>query len=169
MYEPYPGGVQMAQRPRTQPPRSVTVSVLLMFTGAAVSLVALFFNIRGLDALKSQVRATHPFYTTAQVNGSVHASVGSIVFGALFDTAVWILVALMCKGGKEWARIMATVLFGIFTLSIGVALGLRAAFPFYRDFLPVWFDILFWLIALAATVPLWVRPSMDYFKGTRQP
>jgi hypothetical protein len=68
-------------------------------------------------------------------------------------------MALMCKAGKAWARVVSTVLFAIQTidLAIGAAVPGGGATRFY--------GLLVWVIGLVAIILLWQRPSTEYFRG----
>jgi hypothetical protein len=68
------------------------------------------------------------------------------------------------QAGKSWARVVATLLFGVDTLSLiadingASALSGTAATRIY--------GIIVWLIGLAAIILLWQRTSSDYFRGS---
>jgi hypothetical protein len=71
-------------------------------------------------------------------------------------------MAQMNKAGRNWARILSTVFFGIETIELvlGSAVpggGGGGAARFY--------GILVWLIGLVAVIFLWQRQSTEYFKG----
>jgi len=66
-------------------------------------------------------------------------------------------MAMMNKAGKSWARIAATVLFGLDTLLLllGVARAGAAAGTLV--------SILTWLIGLGAVIYLWRKDASAYF------
>ena len=69
----------------------------------------------------------------------------------------------MSKAGKSWARIVATVLFGLDTLFLllGVARAGAAAGTLV--------SIVTWLIGLGAIVCLWRRDASEYFTAVSRP
>jgi len=74
---------------------------------------------------------------------------------------VW--MALMNKAGKSWARIVATVLFGLDTLFLllGVVRAGAAASSVV--------SILIWLIGLGTVILLWRKDSSEYFTAQSAP
>ena len=80
------------------------------------------------------------------------------VRNAVTAAAVWIFLAVACRGGHGWARITGTVLFGLATLDtvVGLTVPLAAA-------VKIW-GLLVWLAGLAAVVLLWRRESSAYFR-----
>jgi hypothetical protein len=90
----------------------------------------------------------------------VAAVVVAIVFG-LIGVGLWLWMAWANKAGKNWARITATVFFGLDTLS--VLAGLRQAEPALSRV----FSLLVWLAGLGAVVLLWQKVSSAYFAASR--
>jgi hypothetical protein len=72
-------------------------------------------------------------------------------------------MALTCKAGKNWARIVSTVLFVLDTLFL--LLGLARAGAAASSLV----SILTWLIGLGAVIFLWRKDSSEYFVGQRTP
>jgi hypothetical protein len=90
------------------------------------------------------------------------------LIGSVPGAALWWLLALANKAGKRWARIAATVLFGINVLG-GAWVWLRfggafsaSAFEATTGFYLV-VGLVFLLLGLPAIVLLWTRKSSDYF------
>src|SRR5262249_56566362 len=75
----------------------------------------------------------------------------SVVMG-LIGIGLWILMAVMNRRGHSWARIVATVLFGIYTLFL--VLGFSRAGAAVGTLV----SLLTWLIGLVTIVLLW-RPQ----------
>jgi hypothetical protein len=84
----------------------------------------------------------------------------AIVFG-LIGIGLWLWMARANKAGKNWARITATVFFGLDTLS--VLAGLRQAEPAVSRV----FSLLVWLAGLGAVVLLWQKISSAYFAASQ--
>jgi hypothetical protein len=161
MYQPYPSSGQAPEPMRQGPPASVVMAVRLMYAGAVVSALSLIVGLVTIGSLRSSLHKSDPSLTTTQLhNLQTVVVVGSVVIG-LISIGLWIWMALMSKAGKSWARIVATVLFGLDTLFLllGVARAGAAAGTLV--------SILTWLIGLGAIVFLWRRDSSEYFTATR--
>jgi hypothetical protein len=163
MYQPYPSAGQAPEPARTEPPPSVVMAVRLMYVGAAVSAVSLVVGLATVGSLRTALHKSDPSLTPAQLhNLQTVVVVGSVAIG-LISILLWVWMALMNKAGKSWARIVATVLFGLDTLFLllGVARGGAAAGTLV--------SILIWLIGLGATILLWRKDSSRYFAAPSAP
>jgi len=160
-YQPYPGGTQMPE-PATRPPvpQSITRAVQLMYAGAAASLIGIIIALTTLSSIKSQIISRNPSLTATQVNNAEHVAIGILIASGLIGAALWLWMAQSSKAGKNWARIVSTVLFAIDTLSV-LAGAVTSAGPARI------FSILVWLIGLGAIILLWRRSSTEYFKAPR--
>jgi hypothetical protein len=86
--------------------------------------------------------------------------------GGLIGTGLWLWMAWANKGGRSWARIMATVFFGL--LTAGELAGLIKFITGTNRLtagssLVVAFLVVYWLAGLSAVVLLWQRSSSDYY------
>jgi hypothetical protein len=85
----------------------------------------------------------------------------------LVITGLWLWMARTNKRGRSWARITATVFFGL--LTAGELAGLiwslmaRHSFAFLNYTFVVSCCSVYWLVALSAVVLLWQRSSSDYY------
>ena len=162
MYENYPsaaGGGQVpepAQRPA--PPTSVQTAVRLMYSGAVISAISFIVGLATLGNLKHTLQKDHPSYTTAHINSLVTASIVFIIVVGIIGVGLWVWMARMNLKGRNWARILGTVFFGIDTLDLlGVFRGSAGA-------ISAVFAIVTWLVGLGAVIMLWRRESTAYFK-----
>jgi hypothetical protein len=157
MYQPYPSAGQVPEPVRPGPPASVVMAVRLMYAGAVVSALSLIVGLVTIGSLRDSLHKSYPTFTASQLHSlQMVLVVGSVVFG-LISIGLWVWMALMNKAGKPWARIVATVLFGLDTLFLllGVARAGAAAGTLV--------SILTWLIGLGAVVYLWRRDASAYF------
>jgi tryptophan-rich sensory protein len=87
-------------------------------------------------------------------------------FVLLIALSLWLWMAWANKGGRSWARIMATVFFGLLTAG-GLAwliIGLTRRHPSLTDVsIIVSLFLVYWLASLCAVVLLWERSSSDYY------
>jgi hypothetical protein len=88
----------------------------------------------------------------------------------LIASGLWLWMAWANKGGRSWARIMATVFFGLLTAG-GLAwliIGLTGKIPSLTAVSSiVSLFLVYWLAGLSAVVLLWRRPSSDYYTAVR--
>ena len=157
MYQPYPSNGQPAGPPRPPAPTPVRTAVKLMYAGAAVSTVPLIVAL----AYSGDIQAYHiaPFghrLTAAQIIQWRPLIITVVIVIGLIGPALWLWMARANGQGRNWARILSTVLFGLATLRLagwikdGVALFLVAA--------------LTWLVGLAVVWLLWRPASSAFFK-----
>jgi hypothetical protein len=160
MYQPYPGGAQMPEpSPRQSAPSSVVNAVRVMYAGAAASLIGVIIDFTAIGSLKSAIEKRYPKWTLSQVTSAEHIAIIEFIVAGLIGAALWIFVARVCRAGKSWGRILATVLFGIDTLLLLLG-GAEPSGGGDRIY-----SILVWLIGLAAIVLLWQRPSTEYLRN----
>src|SRR5215469_14192362 len=125
MVQPYPkgaGNAPVVDQPPTPP--SVLNAVKLMYAGAVISAVEIIVSFTTIGGLKSAIHQRYPHYTAAQVHTVEAASITGLVVSGLLSVGLWILMARLNQSGRSWARIVASVLFGINTLQL-VALFTR--------------------------------------------
>lgn len=166
MYQPYPGEARTPEPSRPPVPQSITRAVQFMYAGAAASLVGIIISMTTIGSLKSDIIKRYPNYTQTQVNNAEHVAIGAAIVVGLITVGLWVWMAQMNKAGKNWARIVSTVLFGLSTISMlsglasaGVATGGVARL----------YGIVVWLIGLGAIIFLWQRQSTEFFKSASAP
>ena len=180
MYQPYPSSGQPAEPPRPPAPAPVQTAVKLMYAGAAISAVTAIIVLALIPAIKAALRTANPSLTAGQV-GDVNVLITlAIVFG-LVTAALWLWMARANGHGRNWARIVSTVLFGLATLELTRARpqyrgGYLARFAvgghvysvihsvFGAVVLGVIVPVLLWLIGLAVVWLLWRPVSSAFFK-----
>jgi hypothetical protein len=113
MYQPYPSAGQPAEPRRPVAPAPVLTAVKLMYAGAAVSGVYLIIL---LAIVIGDTKAVH-----ATWNGHRLATAPTITLGivpGLVVIALWLWMARANGQGRNWARILSTVLSGLATLQL---------------------------------------------------
>ena len=158
--QPYPTGTQMPQLDKPPVPPQVTNAVRAMYAGAAASVVGIVIEILTVNATKTAIEKHSPNLTASQVNSTQHYLIAGAVIGGLIALAAWIFLARACRNGNSWARITATVLFGLATVDLIVSAVSPVAVP-----VKAWWPVV-WLCGLAAVIFLWQRASTAFFKGT---
>jgi len=158
MYQPYPSSGQMPEPARPEPPDSVLTAVKLMYAGAVVSALSLIVGLATIGSLRSALQRANPNYTSSQLHTAEVGGIVIIVIFGLIGVGLWIWMATANKRGANWARITATVFFGLDTVSI------LASFARPEALLSKLVGILIWLIGLGAILLLWQGQSSDYFQ-----
>lgn len=164
MYQPYPGGSQVPEPSRPPVPQSVVRAAQVMYAGAAASLIGIIIDMTTLSATKSEIIKRDPSLTPTQVNNAEHFAIGVFIVEGLIGAALWLWMAQSCKAGKNWARIVSTVLFGLDTIGVIAGAAAVASGGAVRIY-----AIVVWLIGLAAIILLWQRQSTDFFKSASAP
>lgn len=146
-----------AQAGRPEPPRTIRIAVLLMYAGAALTAIGLVLNVIAVATGAGTLRASHPHATAAQLHATQSALIISAVVSGLIEIAFWLLLARASRGGLKWARIVATVLFALNTVSLARQLSGTATIG------NTIYSVLIWLVGLATIAVLWLRESGAYF------
>jgi len=159
MYKPYPSSGKPIDEVRPPAPQPVLQAVKLMYVGAAVSTVSLVISLADISGTKSAIRKARPTWTAAQVNQFDRFIIGAAIVSGVVGIALWLWMARANGQGKNWARILSTVLFGLTTLDlIGV-------FIQPKTLLDLIFPVLTWLVGLGAVWLLWRPDSTAFFKS----
>ncbi len=161
MYQPYPSAGQVPEPTRPGPPPSVQTAVKLMYAGAVVSALSLVVGLATIGSLRADLRTAYPNVSSSQLHTVEVATVVFIVIFGLIGVGLWIWMALANQRGGNWARITATVFFGLNTLS------LMAGFARPEPVASRLVGLLIWLIGLGAIVLLWRAESSAFFKTPR--
>jgi len=128
-----------------------------MYTGAALSAVSLIVTVLSFHAIERVIRNASSTLTAHQVHNDAIVAVTIAVVENLIAIGLWLLMAWGNKNGQSWARIVATVLFGLNTLFLLLSF-VRATVS-----ISLAFSVLVWLIGLSAIVLLWRKESSEYF------
>jgi hypothetical protein len=161
MYQPYPSSGKPVEPERPAPPQSVLNAVKLMYVGAAISTVSLVISLLDIGGTKAAIRRARPTLSTAQVNQLDTFIITLAIVSGVVGVALWLWMARANSQGRNWARILSTVLFGLATLDLyGVV-----AQP--KTLLGLIFPVLTWLVGLGAVIFLWRKESTEFFKARR--
>ena len=179
MSQPYPSSRQQAEPLRPPVPVPVLTAVKLMYAGAAVSTVTLIIAVALIPAIKAELRKAHPSLTAAQVS-HVNTLIALAVVCGLVVIALWLWMARANGQGRNWARILYTVLLGLATLElirvrpqpgnylahfvIGGHVYSVIHSVFGATVLGLIVPVLLWLAGLAAVWLLWRPASGAFFK-----
>ena len=163
-YQPYPtGGGAEPEPQRPGAPTPVLQAVKLMYAGAIVSAISLIITLATVGSLKTAIHNADPSLTATKLHSAEVAAVAVAIIFGLIGIGLWLWMAYANKAGKNWARITATVFFGLDTLS--VLTSFRQAEPILSRLI----TILIWLIGLGAIILLYQRESSAYYTASKTP
>lgn len=161
-YQPYPtgdGANQLAAQPPA--PKSIQNAVKLMYAGAGLSLLGIILSLATIGSLKKAIISKFPNYTTTQVHTAETVGVVSVIVVGVIGVALWLWMARANGNGRSYARIVAAVLFGLYTLDMILSFA-RA-----QGAVGLIFSLLSWLVGLGATIFLWRSDSSAYFAASK--
>ncbi len=162
-YQPYPtSGFDQLPQQRPPAPPSIRTAMKLMYAGAVLSAVSFVVGLATVGSLRqSIINASTKKLTATQLHTAEVIGVATIVILGLIGIGLWLWMAWANGRGRNWARIVAAVLFGLNTLGLlsvvarPYAIGTRL------------FDALSWVVGAGATYYLWRRDSSEYFAQSR--
>jgi hypothetical protein len=155
-YQPDPSRGQPVEPRRPPAPAPVLNAAKLMYGGAVGTAVQLIIAL----AYSGDIKAYHLTVlghrlTTAQLIQWRPLIITLVIAGALALIALWLWMARANGQGRNWARILSTVLFGLATLQLAGLHGVGQVF----------WAMLTWLTGLAAVWQLWRPASSAFFKS----
>ena len=171
MYQPCPSSGQPAGPLRPPAPAPVLTAVKLMYGAAAVSAAGLIIGLT-LIIVDIKAAARGQFLGHSLTAPQIRPLIITlwIVF-SLVVIALWLWMARTNGQGRNWARILSTVLFGLATLQLrgdftqpvshagsGVTVLYYGATTLFAAA---------WLAGAAAVWPLWRPASSAFFKPQR--
>jgi hypothetical protein len=158
MVQRYPSSGKPVELERLPAPPSVANAVKLMYAGAAVSTVSLIVSLADISGTKSAIRKARPNLTAAQVSQLNTFIISLAVVSGLIGIGLWLWMAWANNHGKNWARILSTILFCLATLDlVGVFSEPKTVFGLL-------FPVLTWLVGVGAVFLLWRPDSSAFFK-----
>jgi hypothetical protein len=164
MYQPYPSSPSQVPGPvDAEPPNSVRNAVRLMYAGAALSVVVVIVTLVTIASLKHGILSRHPDYTAAQRHNAEIAVIVTSVIGGLIAVSLWLWMAWANRRGRNWARIVSAVFFGINTLDLIIS------FTQVHVLASLIVSIIVWLVGLGAIILLFSKESGPYFARSASP
>lgn len=166
-YESYPPGAP-PQAPLSGPieqPQSIRTAVILMYAGAAVSLISLiaqFFTRHTLRAtVASSMRKSTPNATHDQIIAAYHAILVVALIAALIGIGLWLWMAWKNGQGRSWARIVGTVLGAL------EVVGFLFSLSQPEDALSRIVQVILVAIAVITVILMWRRESTEFYQANR--
>ena len=148
-------------------PASIKQAVLLMKVGAGISLVSLLsifiFRSEMRTAAEEAVAKSGGTLKASDVDALVNLGMAIGVISGLIGAGLWLWMAVANGKGKNWARIVATILFAIHTLSF------VANFSQPTALLSRVLGIVMWLVAAYIIVLLYKKESSQFYAANAAP
>lgn len=144
-------------------PKEVIQATQLMFVRVAIGLISAIITFASGDAIKTSIRDRDPSLSTDQINSAYAVGVVvAVIFGVIF-AALYVLLAIQVRKGKNWARIVTWVLAGL-----GVLSGLLGLFGTGTGLEKI-IAVLLLLVDAAIIVLLTRKPANQYFTAMKGP
>jgi len=158
MVQPYPsGGKNVLEQDRPPAPPSVLKAVKLMYAGAAVSTVSLIISLVSIGGTKSEIHKQRPSLSPTDVN-HLELFISLAVVSGILGIGLWLWMAQKTGQGRNWARILSSVLFILATVDLYGVLSQP------KTVLGLVFPVLTWLVGLGAIILLYRKESTAYFR-----
>jgi hypothetical protein len=156
-----------------------------MCAGAAFSIVymvAVGFWMRSLfTAIVNNAQAQDPSAQQIPTGALTGIVIGSVVFGGLLYAALWLWMAWKNRVGRNWARILSTVFFGLSCLSLpqlvsgGAFMRMPSSVSDQSNPLPslaptpwvIATGLIYWAIGLAVIILIWQNSSTQFYQAKR--
>lgn len=143
-------------------PKSVQWAVILMVVGIAFTALDIITEYSELSGNRGQLELAG--------DGRFDALASLFIVGGLIKAGLWLWMALVCRQGRNWGRIVSTIFFGTGCLAFGV--GCLAVLSTTAvttspgsqalNAVPV-------LIGLIVVIMLWSEQSGPYFQAAPIP
>jgi hypothetical protein len=161
MYERYPTSAAPQNLAGTEPPRSVLNAVRLMYAGAGLSAVVVIVTLATIGGLRAAILARYPHYSPSQVHTAEEGFIATDVLSGLIAIGLWLWMAWANRRGRNWARYVSAVFFGINTLN------LLGAFVQVHNVGTAIVAIAVWLVGAGAIMLIFNRESTPYYRPSK--
>jgi hypothetical protein len=169
----YPGGA-VGLPPSPPLPQSVRRAHYCILAGGVLAVLGIVATLTQTNAIRGVLETSDPNSDQNTINSLVTATIViACVFG-LVEVGLWVWMAFATKAGKNWARVLSTVLFGLNALSTLISTlaysansaSSSSASTFSSSDTTIgqvaaWLEF---LAGLAAIILLWNRQSSPYFR-----
>jgi hypothetical protein len=131
-----------------------------MYAGLAATVVAFFVSLVNYGQYSHAATVAKDLFrhTTEAHQNQMAGLTALAAFADLLGIACWVVLAIACRRGRGWTRIVGTVLLGVYTFVLLFFLVGTTNDPGAR-----FFNILVWVLGVAAVIPLWTRQARDFF------
>jgi hypothetical protein len=162
----YPQGpAALGSMPPSARPPALRRAVSLMYAGAAVGAVS--------DIVNGLTRHSVMFYSYSSTSSNtvaVHEAsyVASGIIAAIITGGVWLWMAWKTGAGRNWARVLSSVLFGFACLGLLGAVSSLGNYGGTGLAFAIILTLAQWGVGLAALIQLWRPESSEFFALAKQ-
>jgi hypothetical protein len=157
------------------PPATVRRAVRFMQVGAAGSALSLIFSVIGSFSLKSNMMSADAAklkdhqITASQISSTATALIIYTIIVGLISIGLWLWMARTNEAGRSWARITASVLFGLWSIYTYSVIGeLHGGVTITATLIvSLVLIIALWVVGVATIFQLWRPASTAYFKANK--
>jgi ABC-type uncharacterized transport system permease subunit len=128
-----------------------------MYVGAGLEVLSLIVALATIGSLKSTIFREHPQYTSAQLHTAEVAGTLPLAVGALITIGLWLWMARANGKGKNWARILSAVFFGINTLDLATSIAVAHAVG------TLIVGIVIWFVGLGTIMLIFSKESRPFY------
>lgn len=145
-------------------PQTVKIAVLLMYVGAALSVLSGILALTMQEELRSlmeeEMARQGQELPTEALDLVIQVGLGIAMIFSVLGAVLWVVNAVFNSKGHNWARIVSTVLGAIWLVSFLYNLTQPA------PMITLAVNVLNALLVVAVLVLLWLRPSNQFFAAS---
>jgi hypothetical protein len=142
----------------TAPPRQVRIAVWLMYAGGAIAALDLISSLVTAGGTKSALRKANPHWSAALLSQRTEEAIFSFAVVWVLTIGLWLIMARTNLAGRGWARIAASVLCLLDTVSFFLFLDQPSSLISKIFLAPMW------AVGLVAVVLLWQPKSSAFIR-----
>jgi hypothetical protein len=162
-YPTGPGGGPTGQPPAApERPGSIALAVKLMLVGAGLSVLSLIYSLTTIGDLKDDIRTElvkdDPSVSQSTIDAAYGIAIGFAVVFGLIGALLWVWMAWKNGQGRSWARVVATVFFGLSLVGLLFTLGGSSAEP-----LSIVSSLISIVLGIVILVLLWRKESSAFY------
>jgi hypothetical protein len=140
----------------------VRYAVWCMYAGAVLAVVDLIATLATVGGAKTALHNAHPQWSATRLTSTVHDEIAYLIVTWIITVGLWIVMARTNLAGRGWARIAATVLCALSTLSFVSFIVQPSSLASKLVLIPMW------LVGVAAITFLWQRTTSAYIRAGKE-
>lgn len=157
-WTPYPDSARVVPKP-------VMIAFWAMIAGAVITLLGVLLSIAQVGSVRAEMNGRLAGTVSDDFADTLfYVTFGGGIVVALVSAGLWLWMAFTNRAGKNWARITASVFFGINAVSflVGV-MSVAATGTSTREGLSTALGLFGFVAGLIAVVALWQKRCAPYF------
>jgi hypothetical protein len=143
--------------PKPQPPGTINASFWLYIAGTVVGIIGTIFVASDKQRIIDSIQKSNHQLSGSQLNTAANVALVLAVVFAVVWTVLYLLFAVKLRAGRNWARIVLTILFVLNVLSLVANQGTQGV------------EYIGTVLLAAATVLAYLPASNAYFASCKTP